>query len=65
MERRYQKVVADIKALRAAGATPRVDLDRSVLEETGVITPTPRQGTGAPSPTTVPSDDPLGIRKPK
>lgn len=57
MERRYQKVVSDIKALRAAGATPRVDLDRSVLQEVGVLPP-PSQGTGAPAPTTAPSADP-------
>jgi hypothetical protein len=54
---RGDDILKKAQSIKAAGATPRVDLDRSVLEEVGVIPPS-RQGTGAPAPTTAPSADP-------
>jgi hypothetical protein len=54
---RGDDILKKAQSIKAAGAAPRVDLDRNVLEEVGVLPP-PRQGTGAAAPTTAPSADP-------
>lgn len=63
LDQRYKKVVVDILKIRAAGNQGKVDLQRDLYNELGIIPPAPAQAAPAATAPASQDNDPLGIRK--